>query len=295
MAGNLKDNPLVSVVMSFHNGQGTLPGALRSMLWQTYENWELILLNDGSTDGSELSVRSFNDPRIRFCGSSVCLGLPARLNEGIALARGLYIARMDADDIAFPERFARQVEFLQNHLEVDLLATSALMIDEKDHAIGILAVASAHEMICRRPWHGFPMPHPTWMGRADWFRKHPYNETAHKAQDQALLYSAHRTSCFAVLPDVLLGYRYSKLSVRKTLSGRYHYLHQILASGNVKHLLAGMSGHSIAALRDLIYIALEMDMRVIKNRTRPINNQLLVQWRELTERLANLSQNTERE
>lgn len=295
MTGNLKDNPLVSVVMSFHNGQCTLPGALRSLLWQTYENWELILLNDGSNDGSEQTILAFNDPRIRVFGSSTCLGLPARLNEGVALARGLYIARMDADDIAFPERLARQVEFLQNHPEVDLLATSALMIDEQDNSIGILSVESSHEVICRRPWHGFPMPHPTWMGRADWFRKHPYNETARKAQDQALLYSAHRTSCFAALPDVLLGYRYSNLSVRKTLSGRYHYLHQVLASGSAKHFLAGMTGHFIAALRDLVSMALQMDTRVIKNRTCPIDTQLVVQWQELIQRLANLSGNIEKQ
>ena len=161
LADAIQGEPLVSVVMSFHNARDTLTRAIRSLLWQTYPHWELILLDDGSSDNSAQTLKSLEDPRIHLRSDSVCRGLPVRLNQGISLAKGDYIARMDADDVAFPERCARQVAYLQNHPEVDLLATAALLVNANDQPIGLLATGLSHAAICRRPWHGFPMPHPT--------------------------------------------------------------------------------------------------------------------------------------
>lgn len=284
--GATQDQPLVSVVMSFHNARDTLLCAIRSLLWQTYPHWELILLDDGSTDGSAEIPKSIDDSRIRLYGDSLCRGLPARLNQGVSLARGQYIARMDADDVAFPERFAKQVAYLQNHPEVDLLATSTLLMNEHDQAIGLLTAAQSHEEICRRPWHGFPMPHPTWMGRAEWFRQNPYDELARKAQDQSLLYHTYRTSRFAGLQEVLLGYRYTRLSLHKTLLGRYHYLRAVAASGAKAHLLAGLVGHGMAGVRDMASMVLRLESQVIKTRVQPINAPLLAEWHALNTRLS---------
>jgi glycosyltransferase involved in cell wall biosynthesis len=267
--------------MSFHNARDTLKFAIRSMVWQTYPDWELILLDDGSTDGSAQILRLFEDPRIRLFGESVCRGLPVRLNQGIALAKGEYIARMDADDIAFPERFARQVSYLQEHPEVNLLATAVLLVDANSQAMGHLAAGLSHEAICHRPWHGFSMPHPTWMGRTDWFRKNSYDELALKAQDQSLLYRTYRTSRFAGLPDVLLGYRYTELSARKTLAARYHFMRTLAAGGDNKHTLTGLIGHGFAAARDLAGIALGMGSYVINARVQTADAQVLAQWDEL--------------
>jgi glycosyltransferase involved in cell wall biosynthesis len=277
----IKESPVVSVIMSFHNARDTLARAIRSLLWQTYPHWELILLDDGSNDGSAEVSSAIEDPRIRLFGDTVCRGLPTRLNQGIALAQGQYIARMDADDVAFPERFAKQVAYLQNHPEVDLLATSALLVNERDQALGLLSAELSHVEICRRPWHGFPMPHPTWMGRAEWFQQNPYDELARKAQDQSLLYRTHKTSRFASLPDVLLGYCYSGLSLRKTIAGRYHYMRAVAKGGAKTHLLVGSFEHAMAGMRDLASMALRMESRVIKTRVKPVNEQLLAQWNAL--------------
>ena len=273
--------PLVSVVMSFHNAHHTLARAIHSLLWQTYPHWELILLDDGSDDGSAEVVKSIGDPRIRLYGDPFCRGLPFRLNQGVSLAKGQFIARMDADDVAYPERFAKQVAFLQNHPEVDLLATSALLVNESHQALGVLAAGLSHDEICRRPWHGFPMPHPTWMGRAEWYQQNPYDELAGKGQDQSLLYRTHRTSCFASLPDVLLGYCYAGLSLRKTLAGRYHFIRAIAKGGTKADLLVGSFGHAMAGIRDLAGMALHMESRVIRARVQPIDAQLLAQWNAL--------------
>ncbi len=286
--GATQNQPLVSVLMSFHNARDTLLRSIRSLLWQTYPHWELILLDDGSTDGSAEILKSIDDPRIRLYGDSLCRGLPARLNQGVSLARGQYIARMDADDVAFPARFEKQITYLQNHPEVDLLATSTLLVNEHDQAIGVLTAAQSHEEISRRPWHGFPMPHPTWMGRAEWFRQNPYDELARKAQDQSLLYRTYRTSHFAGLAEVLLGYRYACLSVLKTLSGRYHYLDAVAVGGNRGHLLRGAVGHTLAAGRDLASMAIGMESHVIKTRVQSADVQVLAQWEGLRMRLSSV-------
>lgn len=278
--------PLVSVVMSFHNSKDSLPRAINSLLWQTYSHWELILLDDGSDDGSAEFLKTIDDPRIRLHGDSVCRGLAVRLNMGVSLAQGELIARMDADDVAFPERLERQVAYLQEHRDVDLLATSVLLVNGNNSPIGILQTRLSHEAICRRPWLGFPMPHPTWMGRAEWFRRHPYDESARKGQDQVLLFETYQYSKFAGLPDTLLGYKYAGLSVQKTLIGRYIYLKAMRVAKDNCNWLRGAGIHAIAAARDLLSLALGMDSRVIKNRVQAADADTLAEWEGLLRRLS---------
>ncbi|HBH80927.1 MAG TPA: glycosyltransferase family 2 protein, partial [Nitrospira sp.] len=106
--------------MSAYNASGTIDLALRSILAQTYQNWELILVDDGSTDRTAERVLHVKDSRIRFIQeSSGNMGLASRLNQCVRLARGEYIARMDADDVAYPQRFERQVQFLKEHRDID--------------------------------------------------------------------------------------------------------------------------------------------------------------------------------
>lgn len=286
MEGN--EYPLVSVVMSFHNAKDLLSFALHSLLWQTYPHWELILMDDGSSDCSAEFLKTIDDPRIRLYRDAVCRGLPVQLNRGVALAQGEFIARMDADDVAFPERLERQVAYLQEHRDVDLLATSALLVNGNNNPIGVLPTKLSHEDICRRPWLGFPMPHPTWMGRAEWFRRHPYDESARKGQDQVLLYETYQNSKFAGLPDTLLGYKYAGLSVQKTLIGRYCYLKAISAKDGRNWLLGNVS-HAIAAARDLLALALGMESHVIKSRVKIADADTLSEWKELRRRLSDIS------
>lgn len=278
------NRPVVSVVMSFFNAGATLGRALRSLQLQNFPHWELLLFDDGSTDDGAAVVAALSDPRIRLMRDGIRRGLPARLNQGIAQAYGMYIARIDADDVAFPERLSRQLDYLNRQPQVDLLATSALLVDAEDGVLGVLPAGLSHEAICSRPWQGFPMPHPTWMGRTDWFRQNPYDEAATKAQDQVLLYKTYRTSRFAGLPDVLLGYRYPGLSVRKTLVGRYHYLRSV-ASVDTRHALRGGLTHGAAALRDLAALATGTGQVVIRRRATPADAPTLASWNDLNHRL----------
>lgn len=267
--------------MSFHNPGNDLDRAIESLRWQTFKEWELILLDDGSTDGSGGLAQELQDKRISFNKFANRAGLAARLNQGVNLARGKYIARMDADDVSFPDRLERQFCFLESNKRVDLLSTSTLMVDKSNQPLGVLVNTVSHERICHKAYHGFPMPHPTWMGKADWFRRNRYNENAFKGQDQALLLRAYKQSCFASLPDVLLAYKYSGLSIEKTIIGRYYYLRELLKYGSINLVCAGFASHGLAAIRDLLAILIGKEAAVIKGRTTSAGTVLKKEWERL--------------
>jgi hypothetical protein len=116
--------PLISVVLPVYNGAADVRKAVESILAQTFQDYELIVINDGSKDDSARVLESLSDPRIRLYHQDN-MGLAGTLNRGIGLARGRYIARQDQDDLSHPERFARQVDFLEKHPDHGLLGTAA--------------------------------------------------------------------------------------------------------------------------------------------------------------------------
>lgn len=200
--------PLVTIAMPIYNAGQYLRMAVLSMVQQTYQNWELLLIDDGSTDNSLQYIKDIKDPRVQIFQDGVNKGLAARLNECIALARGKYIARMDQDDVSFPERLARQLAMLEGDAALDLVATRALTIDEGNRITGELPYAITHKDICARPWQGFYLPHPTWMGTVSWFRRHRYALPGpYFCEDQELLLRSYRVSRFATIDDVLFAYR----------------------------------------------------------------------------------------
>ena len=213
--------PLVSVLLPCRNGQRTVGAAIASLLDQTLENFEIIFLNDGSTDSTLQIVQAFKDPRIRVCGDTSGRGLPYRLNEGVRLARGQFIARMDADDLCFPSRLQKQVDFLTNNQSVDLVGCRAVVFRDDGSVIGLLPFAATHLEICARTWRNIPLPHPSWMGRREWFIKNPYRiPEVHRAEDQELLLRTCNYSTFACMDDVLLAYRQGDFQLRRTLVAR---------------------------------------------------------------------------
>lgn len=215
--------PMVTVAMPVYNAGKYLRLAVLSIVKQTFTDWELLIIDDGSTDNALQEIADIKDARIRILRDGKNKGLAARLNECIDLARGQYLARMDQDDVSYPERFARQIESLQNDLEVDLVAIRAITIDENDQATGLFPYAISHEEICARPWRGFYLAHPTWMGRIEWFRKHHYTVPGpYFSEDQDLLLRSYRDSRFCTLDEILFAYRIrSKVDWKKIATIRY--------------------------------------------------------------------------
>src|SRR6478735_8796496 len=125
--------PQVSVVMPVYNGMPYLKEAVESLLTQRFTDFELVIVNDGSKDGSENFIKNVTDKRVRLVMNEQNLGLIASLNKGITHATGKYIARMDQDDIALPNRLEEQVKFMEAHPEVFVSGTSVNILGTSEN------------------------------------------------------------------------------------------------------------------------------------------------------------------
>ncbi|SPE21303.1 Glycosyl transferase, family 2 [Burkholderiales bacterium] len=280
------DQPLVTVLVPARNAQRTIALALRSIIVQTYAHWELLVLDDGSSDATVAIVHGLADPRVRVLGDGAWLGLAARLNQGIDAARGTLLARLDADDVAFPERLAQQVQFLQAHPEVDLVGASAVVFGDDGQAYGRFPAPVTHGEICRRPWSGFYLPHPTWMGRIEWFRRFRYRpEQDRAAQDQDLLLRSFRVSTFANLPQTLIGYRQHELSWRKFARGRVQWVRAALREARLRRNWGAMitvpTVQLAKAALETAAIASGLGRRLLRHRARPLPAQEQERWEQL--------------
>jgi len=128
--------PAVSVILPAYNCEKFIGSAIESVLQQTFNDLELIIINDGSSDKTELAILAFADPRIIYLKNKINSGLIFSLNKGIETASGKYIARMDADDISLPSRLAKQKEYLDTHLETTLVATTIGFMDDQGNDKG---------------------------------------------------------------------------------------------------------------------------------------------------------------
>ncbi|MCX7169353.1 MAG: glycosyltransferase [Proteobacteria bacterium] len=281
--------PLVSVAMAMRNAAASIALALQSLIDQSFADWELVLLDDGSSDASVAVARHFADPRILIRADGRSLGLAARLNEAVAAARGRYIARMDADDVAYPERFARQVAFLEQHPEVDLLGTGAIIFDHAGQVIGQLPLRTSHREIATHPWQGYYLAHPTWMGRSGWFRQYPYDTRLSKAQDYDVLLRSHAASCFAGLPELLLGYRQESLSLGKILATRMQLAQAALRHGKTcGHYVRPLFAAAQQAAKfgvDALAIATGLHYRMLRHRALPVASRQREEWLQLWQKL----------
>jgi glycosyltransferase involved in cell wall biosynthesis len=196
----------LTIAIPFFNAERTLADAIRSVFAQTYSEWELLLVDDGSSDGSLKIARSVRDPRVTVIADGVNRGLPTRLNQIAHLADSEYLARMDADDLMHPNRLEKQVAFLDANPGIDLVGTLVYSIDQDNKAQGI-----------RRQDHiRFNLPavvkwgllvHPTVTGRANWFRNNPYDPLYVRAEDYELWCRVVTSAKIALIQEPLLFYR----------------------------------------------------------------------------------------
>jgi len=196
--------PIISVVMSVHNGGDYLQEAIESILNQTFNSFEFLIVDDGSTDKSLEIIASYDDKRIVLIKNEMNLGLSISLNKGIKLAKGKYIARMDADDISFPERFEKQVKFLEGNPDIDLCGTWFKVFGKKEYT---QKLPIQHNQIKSDLLFYTPIAHPTVMMKRTIFDKHKYSEKFLKAQDYALWVELINNFKFANISEPLLYYR----------------------------------------------------------------------------------------
>ncbi|TFY96880.1 glycosyltransferase family 2 protein [Ramlibacter rhizophilus] len=215
--------PVVTIAMPVFNGGPEVHLAVRSLLVQSMSDWELLVMDDGSTDGQAAALAALGDPRIRVLSDGENRGLAVRLNQAIDLARGRYFARMDHDDLAHPDRLRKQIAKLEGDASLDLVACRCIRMNEDCELTGLQPYAGrTHEDICRHPWLRIRMAHPTWLGRIEWFRAHRYPDPApFYAEDFELLLRAHEESRYTCLPELLMARRVrSRIQWRKNLRAR---------------------------------------------------------------------------
>ena len=202
----MSDRVSVTIGVPFLNARRFLATAVRSVFAQTHQDWELVLVDDGSSDGSLDVVRCLDDPRVRLVRDGGHRGLCARLNQIAAMARGDYLARMDADDVMHPERIERQVALLGADPGVDLVDTATVTVDDDLTPLG---VRGDRPLDCRPEavLRDGLLIHPTVTGRAEWFRRHPYDGAFVRAEDRELWIRTCATTRFARLEEPLFFYR----------------------------------------------------------------------------------------
>jgi glycosyltransferase involved in cell wall biosynthesis len=181
-------SPAVTVLLAVFNDDRYLPMAIQSILQQSFDDFELLAIDDGSTDSSGEYLDALRDPRVRVIHNRRNIGLTASLNLGLDASRGGYIARMDADDVCEPDRLQRQVEFLDAHPSVGVLGTSRRLIDEAGAEVAIARAVEGDAAIRWKCLLGNPFAHPTVMLRRSVLAEHVllYDESFRTAQDYEL-------------------------------------------------------------------------------------------------------------
>lgn len=197
-------SPLISVVMAVYNRAALVGEAIQSILDQTFDRFEFIIVDDGSTDQSVAVIRQYRDPRIRLIQLPENRGHTVARNIGNEAARGAYIAVIDSDDIALPQRLEKQLAFMEAHPEVGLCGCSAHWIDEVGQkqstwrAIGDPALCRANLVF------GMSFHHPTWLVRRAIYEQLAYRTEWELAEDLDFMIEAAHITTLAGLRDILM-------------------------------------------------------------------------------------------
>ena len=210
--------PRITVLMPVYNCQAYIEESVNSILNQTFSDFELIIIDDASTDNTVEILKTYIDPRIHLIIKPINKGYTDSLNSGLKLAKGEYIARMDGDDISLPDRFAKQIAFLDSNPDVILCGTRTRIIGTDR----IFYVPDEHEKIKINLIMGFGISHPTVMMRNSAMEKYQleYNPEMEPAEDYDLWTRMVFCGKLANLNEVLLLYRVhhnQTSSVRKQL------------------------------------------------------------------------------
>jgi GT2 family glycosyltransferase len=215
--------------MSVHNEERYVSKAIRSILEQTFDDFEFIIIDDDSTDGTTeiLSNYQQKDARIRVLRHQSKKGLAQSLNEGIRIAQGRYIARMDADDISLPTRLEKQVAFLDMHPEVGLVGTLCYEVDENDVIVRRWSLPSSTSDVRKALLDLNPLVHTSVMIRKEVFAEIGYyDETLQYSQDYELWLRIARKYEIANLPEPLVMLRVDlEKAMRKDAKARKHSLY----------------------------------------------------------------------
>lgn len=248
----------VTVIMSVHNGARYLREAISSILNQTLKEFEFIIVDDASTDESESIIHSFTDPRIKILKNEQNIGLTKSLNIALQKSTGTYIARMDADDIALPERLTVQKNFLDTHPDIVCVGSALRIIDEHGVEQGSKTVFSDPALLGFHMKMKNQIAHPTVLFRKDAILSvHGYDETFTYAQDYDLWSRLLEMGFqFSNIEMPLLLYRIHTNSITqgKTKDAAYAHAVRIMKRYFDERFIRAYHRHEITNLKDLFFV-----------------------------------------
>lgn len=239
----------ISIGIPIYNAERYLSDAIKSVIAQTYPYWELILIDDGSMDNSLKIAQDFaaKDKRIRVISDGLNKKLPARLNQIIREAKYDYIARMDADDLIHSERLEKQLNFLLNHPEYDLLSTSLISIKNNNDIIGVRTYLPKKVTVHDALMGCSGILHASILAKKKWYERNLYNEVNALAEDYELWLTASMKDDLKVafLPEYLYYYREEENATKEKMLKGYNtqieiikkYYQNILTYKQYKNLI----------------------------------------------------------
>lgn len=217
--------PLISVMMPSYNCAQTLPMAIASLQAQTYEEWECLLVDDGSTDNTEALVRCIDEPRVRYLKFEKNRGRPAARQHALLNARGEYMTMLDADDWLFPEKFARQLDVFAAHPDLALVS-SGMNVVNGDNELTHVQGRSDQSVEVLGPWDKLSVPfsHAASMIKLDTLALYPYDPRLPRCQDQDFLMRLLRGRYGAIIHAPLYVYwqEYGPRVEKTTLDSLYY-------------------------------------------------------------------------
>ena len=200
------NRPMVSVVMPAYNVERYVEEAIQSILDQTFRDFEFIIIDDGSTDGTGdiIDRHAAADPRIVYVQNQSNLGQTKSMNKGIELARGKYICRMDADDISYPDRFEKQLAFMEENPDV-VISGGIMEVCNRDMKLICRRIYNLTDVEIRRKLFRYsPFCHPSTIYRTEGAKTiGGYSEVIFPAEDYDFYFRLGRLGAFANLPDVI--------------------------------------------------------------------------------------------
>ena len=275
--------PKISVIMPVYNGERFLEEAVVSILDQTYGNFELIVAYDESSDQSLEIINEYQnfDNRI-VLSSGKKRGLSSSLNDAIEISRGKYIARMDADDISFPQRFEKQIELMEKE-NLDICGCHYVLINDRGKYLDTVLTPLDDDALILYLAMGVPFAHGSVMMRKDFITENnlEYGTGARFAEDKALWIDMYKRSAkFSNVDDILFKYRETGESLSKTLKSKVRsdderlkadileYCHCDINSliGNLATQIDRLNYREVEYLADLIIYNLfqKLNLKVLK-------------------------------
>ena len=225
----------VSIGIPFYNPGDFFKASITSILKQTFTDFELILLNDGSSDNSLDIANSFQDSRIKVISDGENKGLPYRLNQLIDLSQGDFIARMDADDVVSLERIEKQVTMLNTMADVDVVATGLCSITNNSEVIGYRLPIKTKRLelsVVNAIFGKADIGHATIMARKSWYLRNRYNESAKLMEDYQLWVEAaiNKDLKVAFIKEPLYFYREeSSVTPKKAIKAYFNFYKLIVS------------------------------------------------------------------